>query len=54
MTGDIVLLDIRTSDLTLSQVMSEVSRWISEMPDHEIFMDGDACAIVARPRGAGA
>ena len=48
--GDKVLIDIRTCDLTLSQVMAEIARYQSEMPDHEVFMDGDAYAIVARPR----
>ena len=50
--GDIVLIDIRTCDLTLSEVMAEVVRYQSEMPDHEVFMDGDAYTIVARPRRA--
>ena len=49
---DIVLIDIRTCDLTLSEVMAEIARYRSEMPGHEIFMDGDAYAIVARPRRA--
>lgn len=48
--GDKVLIDIRTCDLTLSQVMAEIARYQSEMPDHEIFLDGDAYAVVARPR----
>ena len=47
-----MLIDIRTCDLTLSEVMAEVARYQSEMPDHEVFMDGDAYAIVARPRRA--
>lgn len=47
-----VLIDIRTCDLTLSEVMAEVARYQSEMPDYEVFMDGDAYAIVARPRRA--
>lgn len=49
-TVDLTLIDIRTCDLTLSQVMAEIARYQSEMPDHEIFLDGDAYAIVARPR----
>ena len=48
--GDKVLIDVRTCDLTLSQVMAEIVRYQSEMPDHEIFLDGDAYAVVARPR----
>lgn len=50
--SDIVLIDIRTCDLTLSEVMAEIARYQSEMPGHEIFMDGDIYAIVARPRRA--
>ncbi len=50
MEPDRVFIDIRTSDLTLSQVMSEVARLQSEFPDYEIFMDGDAYAIVGRKR----
>lgn len=47
-----VLIDIRTCDLSLSQVMAEVARYQSEMPDHEVFMDGDLYVIVARQRRA--
>lgn len=50
MEPDRVFIDIRTCDLTLSQVMAEVSRLQSEYPDYEIFMDGDAYAIVGRRR----
>ena len=50
MEPDKVFIDIRTSDLTLSQVMSEITRLQSEYPDYEIFMDGDAYAIVGRRR----
>lgn len=51
-SSDRILIDIRTCDLTLSQVMAEIDRYQSEMPDHEIFLDGDAYAVVARPREA--
>ena len=44
------LIDIRTCELTLSQVMTEIAKLQSEYPDYEIFMDGDAYAIVARAR----
>ena len=40
-------------DLTLSQVMSEIARLQSEHPEYEIFMDGDAYAIVGRRRTQG-
>ena len=52
-TEDMVLIDIRTCDLTLSQVMAEIARYQREMPGHEVFMDGDLYAIVARARGGG-
>ena len=48
--ADRILIDIRTCELTLSQVMEKIAGWQAIMPDHEIFMDGDAYAIVARPR----
>lgn len=50
MKPDVVYIDIRTCDLTLSQMMAEISRLQSEHPDQEIFMDGDAYAIVGRMR----
>lgn len=45
---DTILIDIRTCDRTLSEVMALVRGWAKVLPDHEIFMDGDAMAIVAR------
>ncbi len=50
MEPDRILIDIRTCDLTLSQIMSEIARLQAENPDDEIFMDGDRYAIVARRR----
>ena len=50
MEPDKILIDIRTCELTLSEVMSEIKRLQAEYPDHEIFMDGDAYVIVARRR----
>ena len=38
---------------SLSQVMSEIARLQSEHPEYEIFMDGDAYAIVGRRRTQG-
>lgn len=49
---DKVYIDIRTCGLTLGQMMSEVDRLIREHPDEEIFMDGDAFAIVGRRRSS--
>ena len=51
---DVVHIDIRTCDLTLSQMMAAIDRLIHEHPDQEIFMDGDEYAIVGRTRGVGA
>lgn len=53
MEPDRILIDIRSSELTLSQVVREIVRYQLEMPDCEIFMDGDAYAIVARRRQQG-
>lgn len=45
---DTILLDIRTCELTLAEVMQQVRQWVAEFPEDEIFMDGDAYAIVRR------
>ena len=50
MEPDTVYIDIRTCDLTLSQMMAEIHRLQSEHPEQEIFMDGDSYAIVGRRR----
>lgn len=50
MEPDITLIDIRTCDMTVSEVMAYIAGYQRIMPDHEIFMDGDAYAIVARRR----
>ncbi len=47
---DLILMNIRTCELTLSQMMRKIAEWMDEMPEHEIFLDGDRYAIVARPR----
>ena len=46
---DHIYIDIRTCELTLSEVMAEVQRLIEEHPDQEIFMDGDGMDIRGRP-----
>ncbi len=51
---DTVYIRIMESNLTLSQMMAEIHRLIREHPDQEIFMDGDAYAIVGRTREVGA
>ncbi|MBO4797384.1 MAG: hypothetical protein J5494_01220 [Candidatus Methanomethylophilaceae archaeon] len=48
MDTDIVLIDIRTCELKISELLAEIERLKSEYPDYEIFMDGDAYAIVGR------
>lgn len=45
---DTILLDIATCELTLSEVMEQIRQWQTEYPQDEIFMDGDAYAIVLR------
>lgn len=46
MKGLEVLIDIRTSDMTLGEVMAYIDKWKAENPGREIWMDGDAGAIV--------
>lgn len=53
MIPDQIHIDIRTCDLTLSQVMARIVTLQAEHPDQEIFMDGDAYAIVGRRRMEG-
>ena len=48
MMPDKIYIDIRTCGLTLGQMMDAVEELIREHPDEEIFMDGDAFAIVGR------
>ena len=48
MEPDKILIDIRTCELTLSEVMSEIKKLQAEYPDHEIFMDGDSNSITLR------
>lgn len=50
MKPDTVYIDIRTCNLTLSQVMGRIAELQVEHPEQEIFMDGDAYAIVGRDR----
>lgn len=45
---DTVLLDIRTCELTLAEVMQQIRQWVAQYPGDEIFMDGDRYAIVRR------
>lgn len=54
MIPDTKFIDIRTCDLTLSQVMAKVAELQREHPELEIFMDGDEYAIVGRHRDTSA
>lgn len=49
-TDYIKFIDIKTCDLTLSQVMERIGQISAENPHLEIFMDGDSYAIIGRPR----
>lgn len=49
---DIVYIDIKTCKMTLQEVIEEVKRLQAEHPDQDIFLDGDAYAIVGSPRRA--
>lgn len=50
MIPDVVFFGIRDCDMTLSQVMAEIDRLQSEHPELEVFMDGEAYAVVGRCR----
>ncbi|MCL2608073.1 MAG: hypothetical protein FWD92_05940 [Methanomassiliicoccaceae archaeon] len=49
---DRVFIDVRTSDLTLSEIFRHIESIQSDNPDLEIFLDGDRHAIVGRKRRA--
>lgn len=51
-SGRTVLIDIRTSDLTLKQMMDKIAEYKEDpiYADCEIFVDGDLYAIVAEPK----
>ncbi|MDR0522830.1 MAG: hypothetical protein LBG62_00140 [Candidatus Methanoplasma sp.] len=48
MEQDKIFIDIRTSGLTVAQVMREIEKIRAENPGYEIFLDGDAHAIAGR------
>jgi hypothetical protein len=52
MEPDRIFINFREENMTMMQVLSEVSRLQKEYPDYEIFMDGDAYAIVGRRKKA--
>ncbi len=45
---DKVFIDITKSRLTVAETLEEIKRLQIEFPDHEIFLDGDAHAIIGR------
>jgi hypothetical protein len=47
---DTVYIDIRTSPITMGEVVEAIARLREEHPDEEIFMDGDLRAVVGRRR----
>lgn len=49
---DVVYIPLRTTTLTLGDVLARVERIQAEHPDEEIFLDGDKYAIVGRKRRA--
>ena len=49
-----VLVDIRTCKLTLGEVMKMIGEYQATHPGREVWMDGDAYAIMSRPREVGA
>ena len=50
MMPDATFIDVRTSELTLSELIEEIGRLQMENPDMEILMDGDLYAVVGRRR----
>ena len=45
-----IFIDVRDSELTLTEVLAKIEEIQSENPDLEIFLDGDSHAIRSRPR----
>lgn len=50
MTQIRIEIDIRTSELTMLQVVEEVKRMQNENPDRDYYMDGDCYAVVSKPK----
>jgi len=48
--SDLVFIDVRTSNLTLIQVLKEIERLKMEYPDYEIILDGDTHKIIGRAK----
>ena len=50
MEPDRIFIDFKQEKLTMMEVMTKVAELQKEYPEYEIFMDGDAYAIVGRRR----
>lgn len=51
MTGELtILIDIRTTDLTLREAMEFIRKYQNEHPNMEVWMDGDLYSVVACKR----
>lgn len=48
MENDKVFIDVAISRLTVAETLEEIKRLQIKYPDYEIFLDGDAHAIVGR------
>jgi len=46
---DTVLMDVSDPNLTLSQIMSMMEKYREDHPDMDVYIDGDARVIMARP-----
>lgn len=51
--GISVLIDLETCEMTLGETMELVRDFGIQHPDMDIWMDGDAYAIVYRPKMTG-
>lgn len=47
-----IVVDVRTCDLRLSEVMKVIEEYKEANPDKEVWLDGDMYAIVSMPREA--
>lgn len=49
---DMILIDIKTTELTLFEVLARIDQYKMDpmFRDYEIHLDGDVYAIVARPK----
>ena len=46
---DVLIEDVSDPSYTLSQILHMVDRYRESNPDMDIYLDGDARAIMARP-----